>query len=284
MQVNPFDAILPADMAKKAEDLGVVKANKDGLSAFVLALTAGVFIGIAFVFYISVTTGGVALPYGLNKFIGGIAFSLGIILVVVCGGELFTSSVLTTVARASGRISNKAFIKNWAIVYLGNFTGAMFLVALMFYSQHYFQANGAVGANYLYVAKAKLGHDFLQAVALGILCNLMVCLAIWMSFGARSVTDKVIVLVLPISMFVTAGFEHCIANMFLIPMAIVIKNIAPESFWIENGLQIEQFYQLTWGDFLLNNLLPVTIGNIIGGGILVALTYWAIYLRKPAAH
>ncbi|WP_353958589.1 formate transporter FocA [Thalassotalea ponticola] len=283
MQGNPFDLILPADMAKKAEDMGVVKTNRDPLSAFALAVTAGIFIGIAFVFYIVVTTGGAALPYGIAKLIGGLAFSLGLVLVVICGGELFTSSVLTVVARASGKVSNKALFKNWLIVYLGNFAGAMMLVFLMWLTKHYTQADFMVGANYLYVANNKLHHSFVQAVALGIMCNLLVCLAIWMTFSGRTVVDKVVVIILPIAMFVAAGFEHCIANMFLIPMAILIKQNAPDSFWQQTGLDMQYYSDLTWSMFLTNNLLPVTIGNIIGGGLLVALTYWIIYLR-PRHH
>ncbi|MDN3653344.1 formate transporter FocA [Thalassotalea ponticola] len=270
-------------MAKKAEDMGVVKTNRDPLSAFALAVTAGIFIGIAFVFYIVVTTGGAALPYGIAKLIGGLAFSLGLVLVVICGGELFTSSVLTVVARASGKVSNKALFKNWLIVYLGNFAGAMMLVFLMWLTKHYTQADFMVGANYLYVANNKLHHSFVQAVALGIMCNLLVCLAIWMTFSGRTVVDKVVVIILPIAMFVAAGFEHCIANMFLIPMAILIKQNAPDSFWQQTGLDMQYYSDLTWSMFLTNNLLPVTIGNIIGGGLLVALTYWIIYLR-PRHH
>lgn len=280
MTENPFDAILPAEMAKKAENVGVIKTNRDAFSAFFLALTAGLFIGVAFIFYIVVTTGGAALPFGIMKLVGGLAFSLGLVLVVICGGELFTSSVLTVAAKASGKISWRQLCQNWFIVYIGNFAGAIALIFIMYFTQHFLQADGQVGLNYLYVANSKLHYSFSQAVALGVMCNLLVCLAIWMTFGARSTVDKVVVVILPIAMFVAAGFEHCIANMFLIPMAIIIKQQASEEFWLQLGYTANQFADLTWTNFIFNNLIPVTIGNIIGGGVLVGLTYWVIYLRK----
>ena len=280
MQSNLFDAILPAEMAKKVENAGVIKANRDFASAFFLALTAGMFISIAFVFYIVVTTGASSLPYGIVKLIGGLCFSLGLVLVVVCGGELFTSSVLTVAAKASGKVTWRQLLKNWGIVYLGNFAGALLLIALIFISKQYMQASGDVAANYLYVANSKLQHGFSQAIALGILCNLLVCLAIWMTFSARTTTDKVMVIVLPIAMFVAAGFEHCIANMFLIPMALFIKDFGDPQLLQQAGIELAAYSDLTWSNFFLNNLLPVTIGNIIGGGLLVGLTYWMIYLRE----
>lgn len=275
-----FDALLPPDMAKKAEDVGVAKATKDSLTTFFLAMTAGAFIGIAFIFYTVVTTGAASMPFGMAKLVGGICFSMGLMLVVICGGELFTSTVLTVVAKASNKISWSQLLKNWSIVYFGNFVGAITLVGIMLLTEHYDNAASQVGINYMKIAQHKLHHHFIQAVALGIMCNVMVCLAVWMTFGARSATDKMLAVILPVAMFVAAGFEHCIANMYEIPMAIGIYNTASPEFWSAAGIDPSQFADLTWGNFLINNLIPVTIGNIIGGGLLVGLVYWVIY-RRP---
>lgn len=279
MQHQSFDALLPQAMAWKAEDLGVAKATKNPLSAFVLAITAGFFIGIAFIFYTVVTTGNPNMGWGASKMLGGLAFSLGLMLVVVNGGELFTSTVLTVVAKASGKISWSQLGRNWALVYVGNFVGALGLVAIMQVAKHYEFAGGELGINYMTIAQHKLHHDFTQAIALGIMCNVLVCLAVWMTFSARTVTDKLLAVTFPVAMFVAAGFEHCVANMFQIPMAILTKGAAGPEFWEATGASVAQFADLTWGNFLISNLLPVTIGNIIGGGLFVGLLYWFIYLR-----
>ncbi len=274
------DANTPLATAQKVEDMAVVKVNRDTLSTLILAITAGVFIGLAFIFYIVVTAGGSVLPYGLNKLIGGLCFSLGLMLVVVLGGELFTSTVLTITARASKRITTKALMKNWGLVYLGNFIGAMLLVGIMIAAKHYEGGHGLLGLGYMQTAMAKLQHTFVQAFALGIMCNVMVCLAVWMAYAGRTVVDKLLAVVLPVAMFVAAGFEHCIANMFLIPMAIITKHVATPEFWANAGIEPSQFADLTWSQFLLNNLVPVTLGNIVGGAIFVGLTYWFVY-RRP---
>ena len=279
---NPFDALLPAAMAKVAEDAGVYKATKHPLKTFYLAITAGVFISIAFVFYITATTGTAGVPFGFAKLVGGICFSLGLMLVVVCGGDLFTSTVLTTVAKASGRITWRQLGCNWVNVYIGNLFGALFFVALIWFAGQYTVANGQWGLNVLQTADHKLHHTFIEAVCLGILANLMVCLAVWMSYSGRSLMDKMFAMILPVGMFVASGFEHSIANMFLIPLAIVIRDFASPEFWHAINATPDQFPALTMSNFIIDNLIPVTIGNIIGGGLLVGLTYWIIYLRNPA--
>ncbi|CND90607.1 formate transporter FocA [Yersinia nurmii] len=281
---NPFDALLPAAMAKVAEDAGVYKATKHPMKTFYLAITAGVFISIAFVFYITATTGTAGVPFGFAKLVGGICFSLGLMLVVVCGGDLFTSTVLTTVAKASGRITWRQLGTNWVNVYVGNLAGALFFVGLIWFAGQYMVANGQWGLNVLQTADHKLHHTFIQAVCLGILANLMVCLAVWMSYSGRTIMDKMFAMILPVGMFVASGFEHSIANMFMIPMGIVIKNFASPEFWQAIGATPEQFANLTVSNFVIDNLIPVTIGNIIGGGLLVGLTYWVIYLRGDQQH
>ena len=275
----PFDALMPPEMAKRAEDVGVAKATKRPRQSFMLAVMAGAFIGIAFIFYAVVTTGNGDMGWGANKMLGGLAFSLGLMLVVVNGGELFTSTVLTVVAKASNKISWGQLARNWALVYAGNFVGAIALVGIMLVAKHYEQANGALGISYMSIAQHKLHHSFWQAVALGAMCNVMVCLGVWMTFSARSLTDKLLAVTLPVAMFVAAGFEHCVANMFMIPMGILTKGSVGAEFWITTGYSAADFADLTWAHFFFNNLVPVTIGNIIGGGVLVGLLYWFIYLR-----
>ncbi|WP_234494051.1 formate transporter FocA [Vibrio maritimus] len=279
MEINQFDALLPPQMAERAAEAGVGKATKDPMKSFLLAITAGLHIGIAFIFYTTITTGAGDLPWGITRFLGGLAFSLGLVLVIITGGELFTSSVLTLVARASGKITWGSLFKNWLVVYLGNMLGALFLVGIMLTAKQYMFDGGQVGLNTMHIAQHKLHHDFWQAVALGIMCNVLVCVAVWMTFSGRTLTDKIIVMVLPVAMFVSAGFEHCIANMFQVPMAIGIKNLASPEFWQSIGSTPAEFTDLNLIGFVVNNLIPVTLGNIIGGGIFVGMLYWLIYLR-----
>ncbi|MDR0219170.1 MAG: formate transporter FocA [Enterobacteriaceae bacterium] len=281
---NPFNLFPPAVMAQIADDNGVHKTNKKWVLTYLSTIMAGMFISIAFVFYITATTGTSAVPYGLAKLVGGICFSLGLMLVVIFGVDLFTSTVLTIVSKATGRITWSQMFKNWVNVYIGNLVGALFFVTLMWLSGQYAVANGSWGLNVLQVADHKMHHTFIEAVCLGILANLMVCLAVWMSYAGRSLIDKLFALILPISMFVASGFEHSIANMFLIPFGIVIKELAPTEFWEKTGITPDQFSQLTISNFITDNLIPVTLGNIIGGSILVGLVYWFMYLRGSHQH
>ncbi|NOH98197.1 formate transporter FocA [Vibrio sp. 99-70-13A1] len=279
MNLNQFDSLLPPQMAERAAEIGVGKATKDPVKSFLLAISAGIHIGIAFVFYTIVTTGAGDLPWGITRLLGGLAFSLGLILVVVAGGELFTSSVLTLVARASGKISWRVLVKNWATVYVGNLIGALLLVVCMLFTKQYMFDSGQVGLNAMAISQHKMHHGFFQAVALGIMCNVLVCIAVWMTFSGRTLTDKIAVMILPVAMFVSAGFEHCIANMYQVPLAIGIKTFAPAEFWTMTGANPADYLDLNMMDFITNNLLPVTLGNIIGGGIFVGMWYWLIYLR-----
>lgn len=276
---NPFNLLPPAMMAQVADDTGAYKATKKTEITYLSAITGGAFISIGFIFYITATTGTAAIPFGLAKLVGGFCFSLGLMLVVACGADLFTSTVLTIVSKATGRITWGQMFKNWFHVYIGNFIGALFLVALIWFSGQYAVANGLWGLNVIQTADHKLHHTFVEAVCLGILANLMVCLAVWMSYAGRSLIDKLFALIFPIGMFVASGFEHSIANMFMIPLGIVIKTFAPTQFWTQVGASPEQFAQLNVSNFITANLIPVTIGNIIGGALLVGMTYWLIHLR-----
>ncbi len=270
----------PKEMMKIAEIYSRGKASKSTPMTIGLAVTAGVFIGLAFVFYITVTTGNSDIGWGLNRLIGGIAFSLGLILVVLCGGELFTSSILTSITCANKDITFLSMLKTWGKVYLGNFLGALLLLFLVFSAQLYMLNDGQWGLNALSIAQHKLHHEPLQAFCLGVLCNILVCLAIWMTFSSNDAMTKLTVLVLPVAMFVSTGFEHCVANMFMVPLGILIQNFAPESFWIQIGVPASQFADLTVSQFITSNLIFVTLGNIVGGGVLVGLSYWAIFNSK----
>jgi formate transporter len=274
------DSFSPAQMTQIAEELGNYKVNKHPSSTILSAILAGVFISIAFVFYITATTGTATVAFGFAKLVGGICFSLGLMLVVCCGTDLFTSTILTILPKMTHKISWVKMLHNWIFVYIGNFIGAILFVAIIWFSGQYMVANGLWGLNVLQTADHKLHHTFIEAVFLGLLANLMVCLAAWMSYAGRSLLDKMLIMVLPVAMFVASGFEHSIANMFMIPMGIVINNFASPEFWSAVGVSPDAFKALTVDHFILNNLIPVTIGNILGG-LLVAIPNWALHLRKP---
>jgi formate/nitrite transporter len=271
-----IDALLPAEMAVRAEYLGVRKAENAVLKTFALGILAGAFISFGAIFATTTAAGSSALPFGVAKLLTGLVFCLGLILVVIAGAELFTGNNLIVMAWASKKVSTGALLRNWVIVYAANFVGSLGTAVLVFFSQQYTFGGGAVGETALKIALGKVELGFGQAIALGTLCNVLVCLAVWLTFSARSVMDKIMAVIFPITAFVAAGFEHSIANMYFIPFAILIKMFDP-GFAASTGLDLAA---LTWGNFLLNNLLPVTIGNILGGGVLVSAIYWSIFLRN----
>lgn len=284
MNPNPplpsFDSLLPADMAKKAENIGVAKANLGPLRMFALAVLAGAFIAMGAVFMTTVTAGATGiLSYGVTRFLGGLVFCLGLILVVVAGAELFTGNNLIVMAWAGHKVSTVRLLRNWTIVYVGNFVGSVLTAYGMYLSGQYLFGKGVVGLNALTIANAKVSLDFIPALVLGIFCNALVCLAVWLCMGARTTVDKIMAIIFPISAFVAAGFEHSIANMYFIPVALFIKGGAPETFWTQIEKTPADFSSITWSNFFVANLLPVTIGNIIGGALMVGLVYWFIYLR-----
>jgi formate transporter len=279
--VTTFDELLPAEMASKAQSIGIKKANLDFFSTFALAVLAGAFIALGCIFFtISQTSTGAVIPWGIGRVVGGLTFSLGLILVIVGGAELFTGNNLIIMAWASRRLSTYRVLRNWGIVYIGNIFGAVVTALFVFWGQHYEMANGAVGLTALNVGLGKVNLDFMQAIILGILCNAMVCMAVWLTYSARTVFGRVTAIIFPIAGFVAAGFEHCVANMYFIPYAILVKIGAPDAFWQSIGKSVTSYDTLTWGRFIVNNLIPVTIGNMIGGVFFVALVYWVIYLRK----
>ncbi len=278
-----FDALLPPGMAAKAEDLGVKKANLNALNMFFLAVLAGAFIGIGAIFATTVAAASSTLPYGVARLLTGLAFTVGLILVVVGGAELFTGNTLITMAFASGKVTILQLLRNWVIVYIGNLVGGILTAYIVFLGKQYAFGGGSIGAAALSIGNSKTGLGFIQAIALGIMCNALVCMAVWMCYSARSVTDKILAIIPPIACFVAAGFEHSIANMYFIPVSLFIKYMGDASFFTAISKTAADFPNLTWGNFFIKNLLPVTIGNIIGGGIMVGLMYWFVYSRKPKA-
>lgn len=273
------DALVPGEMAERAERVGVAKAELPASKTFVLAVLAGAFIGLGAVFATTVTAGG-GLPYGVSKLLGGLVFCLGLILVVVAGAELFTGNNLIVMAWASRRISTAKLLRNWGIVYAGNFVGSVATAALVVVAGQYTSGGGVVGANVLAIADAKCQLGFTQAFALGVLCNALVCLAIWLCFSARSTTDKVLCIIFPITAFVAAGFEHSIANMYFIPAALFVQSSAGPDFWSAIGTAPGAYEALSWAAFA-KNLVPVTLGNIVGGSLMVGAVYWFVYGRSP---
>jgi formate/nitrite transporter len=277
-----IDAFPPPAMAARAIDAGVKKAALDPISTFMLAILAGAFIAMGALFATTVIAGGAGLPYGVVRLLAGLAFTLGLIMVVVAGSELFTGNNLIVMAFLSGRVPLSGLVRNWIVVYAGNFVGAVLTAYLVFLSRQFTFGNGVIGLTMLNIGEAKTSLDFIQAIALGIACNALVCIAVWMCFSARSTVDKILAIIPPIAAFVAAGFEHSIANMYFIPIALFVKYMGSPHFF--DGIQKTpaDFPHLTWGNFFIANLLPVTIGNIIGGAIMVGVMYWLIYLRKVA--
>lgn len=286
-----IDALLPAEMAARAEYLGVRKAEMPFLKMFMLSVLAGAFIALGAIFATTIGAGAMpvttadgavafntGLPYGVTRLLMGVVFCLGLILVVVGGAELFTGNNLIVMAWANGKVTGRALIRNWVIVYLGNFVGSLGTVLLMFFTKQYTFGANAVGITALRIGVAKVDITFIQAIALGILCNALVCLAVWLTYSARSTLDKIAAIVFPITAFVAVGFEHSVANMYFIPYALFIKNFDPD-FIATVGDKVANLDHLSWQAFFVNNLIPVTIGNIIGGAVLVAGLYWAIFLR-----
>lgn len=270
----------PSEMMENAEKYALTKSKKATSTLIALAVMGGLFIGLGFVFYITVTTGNTDSGWGMNRFAGGLVFSLGLILVVITGAELFTSSVLSAIAVANKQISFVKMLGIWGKVYLGNFLGAMLLLALVFGAAMHTGDHGLWGLNALKIAQHKLHHHPIQAFTLGVLCNLLVCLAVWLTFSTANILAKSALMVLPVAMFVSSGFEHSIANLFMVPLGIAIHSFASVEFWSAINVNPNQFADLTISNFIFNNLIYVTLGNIVGGAGLVGLSYWSIF-SKP---
>lgn len=270
---------MPPDMALACEAAGAAKAGRDTLALLVLGVLAGAFIAFGAIFMTVVLSGAGDLPFGVARLLAGLVFSLGLILVIVGGAELFTGDSLMILACASRRISVKALTRTWALVYVGNIAGALGTAALVFLAGQHGFGGGVVGKTALTIAAAKAALPTVQLFFLAVLCNVLVCLAVWMSFGARSAADKVLVIVPPVAAFVAAGFEHSIANIYLLPYALAIKAFAGPEFWAAIGQDATAYAGLTAGA-ALHNIAVSTAGNLIGGSLMVGAVYWFLYLRR----
>jgi len=257
----------PREIARRVATMGVAKARAPALTLLVLALLAGAFISLGGLFYVFVTSDS-NLGFGVTRLLGGLSFSLGLILVVVGGAELFTGNNLLAMAWASRLINLREVLRNWLIVYAGNVLGCLGTVLLVYWADLAALNEGAIGDSIVQLATAKAGLSTSAAFVRGILCNVLVCLAVWLAMGGHSVTDRIIAIVLPIAAFVTMGLEHSIANWFFLPLGLLLDG--------DGAMTLAA---------ALHNLLVVTAGNIIGGTLLVAGIYWLAYLRgeTPAA-
>jgi formate/nitrite transporter len=288
MEQLDIDAYVPDQMAVRVEQAGITKSNRDFITTFTLSMMAGVFIGLGAAFFTFVIHDS-TLSVGLTKLIGGFVFSLGLILVIITGAELFTGNNLIVMAFVSRKITMGQLLRNWGIVFAGNFVGSLIVLFLIFLTGQWTAGGGGVGVTALLIANGKVNLTFLEAVSKGILCNILVCLAVYLCFSGRSVTDKILAILFPITAFVALGFEHSIANMYFIPAGLLLKNspqvVAAAQDMLGGNLDLSN---LTIYGFIVDNLLPVTIGNIIGGTFFVGIAHWFLYLRpavlKPSGR
>lgn len=264
------DAYTPAEMEDKAEKTGIKKATMPLLPSFLLAMVAGGAIGLGGMYFCIVLADG-SLSFAVQRVLGGTVFSLGLVLVLVGGAELFTGSTLTVMSMASGYIKANQVLRNWVVVWFGNLVGALGLVFLVFMSHHPAMNDGAVGNAVLTLAISKIEPDGATIFFKGILCNLMVCLAVWLAYAGRSVADKIVALILPIGLFVAAGFEHCVANMYFLPLAWLLAVTGQ----VPAGLDVSAITI----PGILHNLAFATLGNIVGGSVMVGGMYWLIYRK-----
>jgi formate transporter len=273
------DGFAPSEIARLVETRGVAKANASVLTTFVLAVLAGAFIGLGAVLSTVIGTGS-TMGYGITRWLSGIGFSLGLILVVVAGAELFTGNNLVMMSWISRHITMTRLLRNWGIVYVGNLVGALSIVVMVFLARWWTQSDNSVGANALSIATTKAGLSFGVVFVRGVLANALVCLAVWLATGGRSVTDKIFAIIFPISAFVASGFEHSVANMYFIPIGLLLKSHA--GVVSASGLSGAKLASLDVSG-TINNLVASTFGNIVGGAILVGLVYWFVYLRSSEA-
>ena len=263
-----LNAYSAAEIKEAIEKVGVKKARLPILASFMLAVVAGGSIGLGALYY-TIVASDAELGFATTRVVGGLVFSLGLALVLVGGAELFTGNNLIVMAWASGNVSIKEMLANWTVVYFGNLAGALGLVLLVFFSHHLDMNGGRIGLSILNTAVAKIQPDTFTLFVKGILCNLLVCLAVWLAYAGRSVTDKIVALILPVSAFIAAGFEHCVANMYFLPLAWLLTQTGG----VPAGFDASA---ITLGG-IVHNLVPVTLGNIVGGAGLVGAVYWIIY-------
>ena len=272
--------LTPKEIVTATIETGIKKVRTKPLNQFILGILAGAFIAFASEGSNMAAFNLFAKPetYGLGKALAGVVFATGLMLVIIAGGELFTGNTLITIGVLEKKIKLKDMLSNWFFVYLGNFVGAVFIAYMMNMSGLFNSGDNMLGGITLKIAAYKTHLTFSQAFYLGIMCNWLVCIAVWMSYGAKDIIGKCFAIFFPISLLITSGFEHSIANMYYIPAGILAKSNAS---WVEaSGLTAEKLAHLNWNTFITKNLVPVTIGNIVGGVILVAGVYWFTYYKN----
>lgn len=270
--------LTPAEVCDATVNVGIAKTSLGSLQMLLLGIFAGAF--IAFGGFSSTMASHSIENFGLAKLVTGAVFPVGLMLVVVCGAELFTGNNLISVALFDKKVTINKMLKNWGIVYIGNFIGSVLVAYLVFESGLFGLNAGKVGAAAIKTAAYKGGLTFGNGIASGILCNILVCLAVWASFAAKDIASKVAIIWFPIMAFVASGFEHSIANMYYFAAGILAKS--NEGFAAASGLAPEKLASVNWATAFMNNLIPVTIGNIIGGVVVVSLVYWTVYKYAPS--
>ncbi|MBL8540455.1 MAG: formate/nitrite transporter family protein [Betaproteobacteria bacterium] len=269
-QIFGFDAFTPKEIAQRVEKNGVIKARLPFLPMAMLGIVAGGFIGLGAMYYTLVISDA-ELGFAASRVLGGVAFTLGLILVVMAGAELFTGNNFLVMAWAEGQITTSEVVRNWLVVYFTNAFGAIALAIVIFLSHYPDMNDGNVGRAAIRLAAYKASLPFWTAFFKGVLCNMLVCLGLWVAMAGRSVTDKILAMIFPISAFVACGYEHCIANLYIIPLGILLANFGA----LPPGIDVSSLGVAG----LLSNLVPVTLGNIVGGSVLVGLVYYAIYRK-----
>lgn len=278
--MNDGRDLTPAEITAASITVAIRKVDNKKLNQLILAIMAGAFIAFAAEGSNMAAFNLLALPetYGLGKAMAGAIFGTGLMLVIIAGGELFTGNSLILAGVMEKKVRLSKMLTNWGVVYLGNFIGSILIAYMMVQSGLFHSGANGLGAITLKIASYKVGLTFLQAFFLGIMCNWLVCLAVWMSFGSKNIVGKVFAIFFPIWLFITSGFEHSIANMYYIPAGIMAKS--NEAWVAASGLSADALSNLNWGSFVVHNLFPVTLGNIVGGGVFVALLYWFVYMRN----
>lgn len=281
--MNTNQYLTPEEITEVTIQVGIKKTKASALNLFILGLLAGVFIAFASEGSNMAAFNLFAKPetYGLGKALAGAIFGTGLMLVVIAGGELFTGNTLILAGVLDKRISLKAMLRNWVIVYLGNLVGSLLIAYMMNQSGLFSSGADMLGGVTIKIATYKVGLAFMPAFYLGIMCNWLVCLAVWMAYGAKDMSGKILAIFFPIWLFITSGFEHSIANMYYIPAGIFAKaNPAVVAAASQLGVSAEKLSHLNWSTFFINNLIPVTLGNIVGGGLFVGGVYWFVYIKN----
>lgn len=278
-----FELLSPCEITMKADEMGESKGKERKVVLLLLAILAGIFIGLAANFNI-VATYQTGLAPSLTALIGGFVFSLGLVLVLIAGAELFTGNTLLIISFLTGKINSFQLMRNWVIVFIGNFIGSLIMVYLVFYARPWLGGREAFAFHALHIAVNKVNLSFMTAFVRGILANILVVLAVWLSYSGRTLVDKVIAVVFPITAFVASGFEHSIANMFYVPLGLFLKGFEPVRTAFLTRYPSASLDSLSWTAFLEANLLPVTLGNVVGGVCFVGALYWYVHIACPRTN